>query len=469
VTAAAGRRPLAPVAIVGLGVSGRAVARHLLALGVTPVAFDSRAPLPDGALAPDLEPLAREGLEIRLGEAALAGLGAFATAFVTPGMRKDHPALVAARAGGTELTGEIPYVLASAAAPVVGITGSAGKTTTTTLVGRILERAGVGAFVGGNIGRPAIEALALDPAPPWLVLELSSFQLDLCHLSPRVGALLNLAPNHLDVHPTMDEYRRAKLNVLAHQGSGDVAVTAADHPVAGADGAGRARARPRFGVGAAFGGQAVCEGTTVVDGFVVWRDGARERRVLPVDAVALPGRHNLENVLAAVLLAMLAGAPPEAAGEAVRAFTGVAHRLQLVHEEGGVRYVDDSIATAPDRTIAALEAVSGGIVLIAGGSDKGVGYDVLGPHLRARVRVLLTMGPTGPAIAAASHAAGGPAARACADLAEAVRLARALARPGETVLLAPASASFDQFANYAARGDAFARLARGEGAAFTRG
>ncbi len=461
-TTARTARPLEPVAIVGLGVSGRAVARHLLALGVRPTAFDSRPLAPGAPLSADLAALAAAGLELRLGEAELGRLPVFATAFVTPGMRKDHPALMAAAGAGTRLTGEIPFVLASAEAPVIGITGSAGKTTTTTLVGESLHAAGLDRVVGGNIGRPASEALGLAVPPPWLVLELSSFQLDLSRLSPRLGALLNLAPNHLDVHRDMDDYRRAKLNVLAHQGARDIAVTAADHPVEGAERAGRAQARPRFGVGPELGGQPVGEGTTVAAGWLVCRMGGREERLVRREEVRLPGRHNLENVLAACLIARLAGAPAEAVGEAVRRFRGVAHRLELVHEAAGVRYVDDSIATAPDRTIAALEATEGGIVLIAGGSDKGVSYDVLGPVLRARVRLLLTMGPTGPLIAAASRRAGGPEARACADLAEAVAQARALARPGETVLLAPASASFDQFPNYAARGDAFRRLARGE-------
>ena len=454
-------RPLEPVAVVGLGVSGRAVARHLLARGIRPLAFDQRAPVAGEALPADLAALAEAGAELVLGENELGRLGRCATAFVTPGMRKDHPALVAARAAGTRLTGEIPFVLGAALAPTLGITGSAGKTTTTTLVGEILREAGVDAFVGGNIGRPAIEALDLVPPPPWLVLELSSFQLDLCDLSPRIGVLLNLAPNHLDVHPTFADYRRAKLNILAHQGEDDVAVTAADHPVAGADGAGHARRRLTFGVGPERGGLALGEGASVVGGQVVLRLDGREERVLDVAEIPLPGRHNLENVLAACLIARLAGASAAAAA-AVRAFRGVRHRLELVHVENDVRYVDDSIATAPDRTIAALEAVEGGIVLIAGGSDKGVGYAVLGPHLRARVRVLVTMGTTGPAIARASRAAGGPEALVASDLAEAVAIARRAARPGETVLLAPASASFDQFANYAARGDAFARLVRGE-------
>lgn len=445
--------PARPVAVAGLGVSGRATARYLLDRGVAVAAFDER---PAAADDPSLAELAGRGLAVHAGAAALDGLAGFATVFVTPGLRKDHPALARARAAGAALTGEVPFVLARAGAPAIGITGSAGKTTTTTLVGSIVHEAGIDAFVGGNIGTPAIEVLEAAHPPAWLVLELSSFQLDLCRVSPRVAALLNLAPNHLDVHPDMDDYRRAKLQILAHQGAADAAVLSADHPVEGAVAAGRAR-RQWFGLDPAR----VPVGATLVGDRLVVRDGERERTVVRRDQVAVPGRHNLENILAAALLAMAAGAPAEAVEAVVRAFRGVPHRLQVVHRQGGVTYIDDSIATAPDRTIAALDAVGGPIVLIAGGSDKGVTYDALGPHLRDRVRVLLTMGPTGPAIARASLAAGGPAPIACADLAEAVREAQARARPGDTVLLAPASASFDQFPNYAARGDAFRRLVQG--------
>jgi UDP-N-acetylmuramoylalanine--D-glutamate ligase len=455
VTAVVEASPPEPLAIVGLGVSGRATARHLIGRGLRPVGFDERAV--DDADA-ELAALRAAGLTVRAGPGAVAGLDAFATVFVTPGMRKDHPALRAAARAGSVVTGEIPYTLARATARTAGITGSAGKTTTTTLVAEMARVGGVDAFVGGNLGRPAIEALDLAPPPAWLVLELSSFQLDLCRVSPRVAALLNLAPNHLDVHRDMDDYRRAKLNILRHQGEGDSAVTSADRPVDGAFAVGRPSRRLLFGLEPT----AVDEGATLVGDRLVLRDGERETFLVERAAVAVPGRHNLENVLAAATIAHLIGVAPEAIAAAIRAFRGVPHRLELVHEAAGVRYVDDSIATAPDRTIAALEAIAGPVVLIAGGSDKGLDYAPLGPALRARVRVLLTMGPTGPAIARASARAGGPTAIACADLADAVAQARARARPGDTVLLAPAAASFDQFPNYAARGDAFRRLVRAE-------
>lgn len=447
--------PRGPVAIVGLGASGQAVARYLLARGAVVVGLDDRPISPADAV---LSELRAAGLEVRSGPGAVTGLDRFATVFVTPGMRKDHPALVVARAAGALLTGEIPFVLEHARVPVIGITGSSGKTTTTTLVGTILRNTGIDAFVGGNIGTPAIDALSAKDAPGVVVLELSSFQLDLCRVSPHIAALLNLAPNHLDVHLDMDDYRRAKLQVLCHQGRNDVAVLAADHPVQGASAAGFGR-RLWFGVDPAR----VPEGATVVGEHLVWRRGGGEHILLRRDQVVVPGRHNLENILAATAIAMSAGASPEAVEAAVRAFTGVAHRLQVVHRAGGVTYVDDSIATAPDRTIAALAAIEGPVVLIAGGSDKGLDYAGLGTHLRARVRVLITVGPTGPAIGRASLAAGGPPPVACGDLGEAVREARRRVRPGDTVLLAPASASFDQFPNYAARGDAFRRLVQAEG------
>ncbi len=450
--------PREPVAIVGLGVSGRAMSRHLLGRRVRVAGLDSGLDPRIADTDSDLAALVGAGLELRLGPDALSEAKHFETVFVTPGLPKQHPDLVRARAEGAILTGEIPYVLARCPVPTLGITGSAGKTTTTTLLGDMLARSGIPAFVGGNIGRPAVEVLSDSKTArsAHAVLELSSFQLDLSRLSPRIAALLNLAPNHLDVHPSFADYRRAKLEILRHQGADDEAVTSADHPVEGADEAGRARRRWRFGLDAT----SVPMGTTIKDGSVIYRDGNTERRLFAVGIVHLPGRHNLENVLAATLLALLAGADSAAVEEAVRAFRGVPHRLQVVHEEGGIRYIDDSIATAPDRTLAALASVEGPIVLIAGGSDKGLDFRPLGPAIRDRVRVLLTMGPTGPAIAQASAEAGGPSSLACRDLADAVRRARLLAKPGDTVLLAPASASFDQFPNYAVRGETFARLVR---------
>lgn len=450
--------PREPVAIVGLGVSGRAMARHLLGRGVSVTGLDTGLDSAKGETDPDLASLLSAGLRLGLGPGALGDVDRFETVFVTPGMPKQHPDLQRAARAGAYLTGEVPYVLGHASAPTVGITGSAGKTTTTTLVGEILARSGVSAFVGGNIGRPAVEALTPPVGSPFeqVVLELSSFQLDLCRVSPHVGAVLNLAPNHLDVHPSFEDYRRAKLEILAHQGRDDQAVTSADHPVFGANEAGRALRRWQFGLDAGT----IRLGTTIVRDAVVYRDGMRETVLFAASEIRLPGLHNRENVLAAALLGLLAGACPEAIREAVAAFRGVPHRLQIVHEAGGIRYIDDSIATAPDRTLAALAAVDGPVVLIAGGSDKGLDFRPLGAALRDRVRVLLTMGITGPAIARSSEEAGGPRAIPCADLTEAVREAKRLARPGDTVLLAPASASFDQFPNYAVRGDVFARLVR---------
>jgi UDP-N-acetylmuramoylalanine--D-glutamate ligase len=443
------------VAVVGLGASGRSVLRYLWARGLVATAFDERLDPQAVAQDPELKAWQAQGLNLRLGSQALAELVRFGTIFVTPGMPKHHPALREARARGAYLTGEVPYALTVAPRPVVGITGSSGKTTTTLLTAAILRAQGWEIFAGGNLGPPALEGFS-HPQARWWVWELSSFQLELCQVSPRVAALLNLFPNHLDVHPSMEAYRQAKLRILAHQGYDDHKVLSLDQPVEGAREAGKGQLWSFSLTGT------VAQGTMVRDGWAVYRDGQTERKLYPLQEVPLPGAHNQRNALAASLLAMLCGASPEAVRQAVRTFQGPPHRLELVHQEGGVRYVDDSIATAPDRTLAALEAVQGSVVLIAGGSDKGVDYAPLGPALRDKVRVLLTMGPTGPAIARASRQAGGPDAIPCANLAEAVARARSLARPGEVVLLSPASASFDQFPNYAARGDAFRRLVRGE-------
>jgi UDP-N-acetylmuramoylalanine--D-glutamate ligase len=446
------------VALLGLGVTGLATARHLLARGVAPALLDrpevveraraalGRPDLPGGPIAPETVRRLRPR-----------------TVFVTPGLPKQHPAVAEARALGAEVTGEIPYALAAlrqAGVMVAGVTGTSGKTTTVSLAADMLRGLPGVLWVGGNLGRPVIEDL--DPLVARaqagetvrVVLELSSFQLDLCRTSPRVAALLNLYPNHLDVHPSLEDYRRAKLEILRHQTADDVAVLSADQPVAGAEACGAAR-RFRFGLGPPTG-----DGFFVVGGDVCRVEGGRPAMaVVPVADIPLPGRHNVANVLAACAVAHLLGAAPEGMARAVAAFRGVPHRLEPVAERDGVRFVDDSIATSPDRTEAALLSVEGPVVLIAGGSDKGLDYAPLGPVIARRARALLVIGDTGSRIAAAAAAAGGPVAVRCADLAEAVARASAMAQAGDTVLLAPASASFDQFANYAERGDRFAALA----------
>jgi UDP-N-acetylmuramoylalanine--D-glutamate ligase len=433
------------VAVVGLGLSNRAVIRFLLASGAIPAAFDQREQ--EGYAGE----LAAAGVPLVTGPGYLDALdpGAYDRIVVTPGMRKDLPVLRRAAERGVALDTEASLVLEMAPAPVVGITGSAGKTTTTTLVGLIAQRIRPGSMVGGNIGRPLIEVVAAADPSAWLVLELSSFQLELARVSPHVAAVLNLRPNHIDVHGSMAAYAAAKSHIYASQGPEDVAVFPLDDPGAAAMAADAPGRVLRFSA-------TQPADARIERGWVV-RAG---ERVLPVADIRLPGAHNLQNVLAATALSLAMEAPVEVVAAVVREFRGVEHRLELVCERDGVTWINDSIATAPDRTEAALRTFTQPVVLLAGGYDKGLSFDGLAPLICERVRVLVLFGKTADAIAAAVDAAGGgPEVVRVDDLAAAVRKADARAQPGDVVLLSPACASYDQFRNFEERGRRFKELA----------
>ncbi|MDQ7795078.1 MAG: UDP-N-acetylmuramoyl-L-alanine--D-glutamate ligase [bacterium] len=442
------------VALLGLGVSHEALARFLAGQGVTVTVLDRKPP---EALAPRLERLRGLAVNYRLGEAYQDGLRGHDLIFLTPGARPDEPIVGQAVAGGAELSSEIELLLLLCRAPVLGITGSAGKTTTTALIGAILERAGRPVRVGGNIGRPLIEeALSIDPGEQ-VVLEMSSFQLELLTVSPEIAVLLNLRPNHLDAHQSMDAYVAAKTNIYRHQQAGGWAVFNADEPRTRELGSARTAGTAWFSAL-----DSVEPGAYLADG-LVWLN---REPVCPAADLALPGRHNLENFLAATAASALAGAPAEAIARAGREFPGVPHRLELVGEVGGVRYVNDSIATAPDRTAAALATLPGPILLVLGGYDKKVGFAELA-HLilgGGKVRRVFLTGPTADQIeraltqAAEETGLAPPPHERHRRYDELLPALAAAARPGDTVLLSPACASFDSFANFEERGDLFRRF-----------
>jgi UDP-N-acetylmuramoylalanine--D-glutamate ligase len=447
------------VAVLGLQRSNAAVVRYLLRLGAAVEAFDLRPRqelLPYAAELPAEAPLftGPEYLH-RLAE-RLDGLAAI---FVTPGVRKDLPVLRQAEDAGVPLWTEAAFVLEHAPCPVIGITGSAGKTTTTTLVGGAVCRWRPSSLVGGNIGLPLIDRLEGVPPDARLVLELSSFQLELCRVSPTVAALLNVRPNHLDVHGTMEAYVAAKRRIYRFQTQEDVAVFGVDDPGA----AGLLSEAPGRVLGFRASGM-VPAGAGVADGWVWWAagDGLPPRPVLPVAAVRLPGQHNLQNVAAAVAIAGAAGAPLEVVADVVAGFRGVEHRLEPVRDRRGVLWVNDSIATAPDRVAAALDSFAGApLTLLAGGYDKGLPFDELAQRIAARVRRLILFGAASERLARAVAAAAGPGSPEVVrvpDLAAAVAAAAAAAAAGEVVLLSPACASFDQFRDFEERGQRFKAL-----------
>jgi UDP-N-acetylmuramoylalanine--D-glutamate ligase len=430
--------------VVGYQRTGRAVAAVLAARGVAVRVSDTR-----GASAPGANPApaAPAGVELRLGDENPALLAGIELVVPSPGVPREAPLLAAALRRGIPIASEIEVAARLLDCPVIAVTGTNGKSTTTTLVGLALARSGRRTFVGGNLGTPLIAAV--DAAPEIAVAEVSSFQLEWVErFRPRVGCLLNVTPDHLDRHASFAEYREAKARLFAAQEPGDAAVVNRDDPEAWRVAAGlRARV-------VSFGAGLVACGAFAGEGFVGLRlpDAAEERYDL--GRTRLGGRHNVENILAAVTTARLAGATPDAVQAAIDTMEPLPHRLTRVAERDGVAWYDDSKATNVGAAAKSLESFPGPVILLAGGVDKGGGYDALVERAAGRVRLALVFGAARERIADALGAGGVPVERA-ATLEAAVRAAAAAARPGDTVLLAPACASFDMFSDYAARGRAF--------------
>jgi len=440
-------------AVVGIGISNLALIRYLVARGVQVTACDRT---PAEQLGERAAELARLGVRLVTGENYLAPLADHDQIFLTPGMPKHLPEIEAARQRGAAISGEIGLVLELCRAPVIGVTGSAGKTTTTTLIGEIMQAAGRRTYVGGNIGKPLIEQVEEIPAEAAVVLELSSFQLQLVRRSPHIAVITNISPNHLDVHATMEEYVDAKKAIFRWQSPSDWVVLNADDPTVRAF---AAEAKGRVVLFSRRGDPGGPDAAFVRDGQMIWRRGGREVPTVLLEEIKLPGLHNQENILAAIAASCLAGAPLSAVRQVVTQFTGVEHRIEPVRVLDGVKWYNDSKATSPAETVAALTTLPAPIVLIAGGSDKGIPFDPIAPLVAEKVKTLILMGPTAPKIEEAVRRGGyaGPIRRA-ADMAEAVALARAAAVPGDTVLLSPACASFDAYRNFEERGRHFKSL-----------
>ena len=476
VDAVGGRIPWPPpdwrgirVAVVGLGAENLPLVRYLAARGATITACDRQPP---ERLGPVVDQLRGLGARLCLGAEYLRALSDADVAFLTPGMPKHLPEVQAAREAGVLVVGQVDLFLRLCRARVVAVTGSSGKTTTTTLLGRMLQAAGRQVWVGGNIGQVLIERVEEIDPEAWVVLELSSFQLETTSVSPHGAVVTNISPNHLDVHPDMAAYVRAKERVLSFQKPGDFAVLNADDPVVRE----MARRTPGQVLWFSAAGQRPAAGGAWVEGErllgAVPAPGATNGAVPePVELcrradIPLRGQHNVANVLAAGLAALACGAPPSAIREAVRGFTGVPHRLEEVARRDGVLFVNDSIATSPARTVAALRAFQEPIVLIAGGYDKHLPFDEMAELAVARCRHVVLVGQTAGAIHAALQRAAeqaggaGPTISRSASFEEAVRQAWEAARPGDVVLLSPGCASYDMFRNFEERGARFRELVR---------
>ncbi|WP_324717316.1 UDP-N-acetylmuramoyl-L-alanine--D-glutamate ligase [Carboxydochorda subterranea] len=447
------------VAVVGLGVENLPLVRYLVARGARVVAADRKDLAQLGRRGEELQ---RLGVELVLGPHYLDALQEAEVAFLTPGIPKHLPAIQAARASGVRITGQTDLFMRLCRAPVIGITGSSGKTTTTTLTGRMLQATGRPVFVGGNIGEPLIDRLDRIEPGALVVLELSSFQLETTEVSPHGAVVTNITPNHLDVHLTMEAYIAAKSRILAFQAPRDFAVLNAADPVV----SGLAVQTPAQVLW--FGSQRRLPGAWVEGERLLARlDDASGETVecCRRSDLRLRGEHNVQNVLAACLVALRMGVAPEAIREVVRSFTGVPHRLEEVARLDGVLYVNDSIATTPARAVAGLTAFEQPIVLIAGGYDKHLPFDDFARVALRRCRHIVLLGDTAPVIERALLRAGEelhvrPSYQRVTSFPEAVHAAREAALPGDVVLLSPACASYDMFRDFEERGARFRELVR---------
>jgi len=457
----------ARVVILGLARQGTALARFLVRAGAKKVTVsDLRS---KEVLADRLAELENLPVEYVLGEHPTSLLDKTDLLCLSGGVPVEVPIVVEAPRRGLPLSNDAQLFLERCPAPVIGITGSAGKTTTTALVGEMCRAASAArTWVGGNIGNPLIADLDEIGPDDWVVMELSSFQLELMTVSPHIAAVLNVTPNHLDRHKTMKAYIAAKQNIVAHQKPEDLAILGYD------DANARALALETAARLLWFSGRAeVEEGAFRTNGELTLRMGGEDCIICHTPEVRLRGRHNLLNVLAACVLAGVAGVEVEAMRQVATSFTGVEHRLELVRELNGVHWYDDSMATAPERSLAALRSFEEPIVLLAGGRDKKLPWKEFAAETKQRVRQLITFGESGPMIARvvknsqgiSSLSSPSPEGRLeeiteVATLEEAIEAAAQLARPGEVVLLSPGGTSFDAFCDFAERGDRFKELVR---------
>ena len=447
--------------VVGLGKSGVASALFLKAHGAKVTVSDTKS---GDELRNEIPILLDHGITVETGGHGDRTFRGQDLIVVSPGVPVDAPPLVQARALGEAVIGEIELAAQFLPGPIVAITGSNGKTTTTTLTGEIMTAAGFPTLVGGNIGTPAISLAERAKPDTVIVLEVSSFQLETIQtFRPKVAVVLNVTPDHLDRHRTFEVYVDAKARMFENQQGSDFAVLNADDPTCVAMAA-RTRAQVFW-----FSRQKEVErGAWVRDGNIVFRDarvekGTPQREILQVSEIPLKGAHNLENVLAAVCAGALMGCAPEKIRQAVRDFKAVEHRLEFVATIRGVDYYNDSKATNVDATIKALESFPANIHLILGGKDKGSDYTVLNDLLRQRVKRVYTIGAAAAKIESqiVSSKNGGPELVHAETLENAIRKANAVAQSGDVVVLAPACASFDQFKNYEHRGQVFKEIVRG--------
>jgi len=437
------------IVVLGLGVSNRPLVRLLLSYDCDVTGCDKT---PREKLDREVLELENQGCKLCVGEGYLDDLQADIV-FRTPGMHPDNPAIRQLRESGAEVTSEMEVFFELCPCSIIAVTGSDGKTTTTTLISEMLKAAGKTVWLGGNIGTPLLPLCNNMQKKDYAVVELSSFQLMDMRRSPHRAVITNLAPNHLDVHKDMQEYVDAKKNIYAFQNEDDLLVLNLDNALtAPLQGKGKTRYFARKGK---------TDNGVCLQGDMICRDGIP---VLDKRSILLPGEHNVENYMAAILA--VEGLVDDAVVRQVAEnFGGVEHRIELVRVKDGVRFYNDSIASSPSRTIAGLRSFKEKVILIAGGYDKHIPYDVLGPEICTHAKAVFLNGATAPQIRSAVEQAAVEAKQSpelidCTDFADAVIKAAAYAKGGDVVLMSPASAAFDQFKNFMERGAFYKKLVK---------
>lgn len=442
----AGKRVL----VLGIARSGLAAARLLQSLGAVPLAYDAQSPQDRPQAA---EQLAQWGIRYYSGEEIGELLGQAQLAVTSPGIALDSPLIEQVTQQGVQLIGELELAWQALHGRVLAVSGTNGKTTTVSLIGDILAKAGRVAQVAGNIGRPLSDAVLNQGREDEFAVEVSSFQLEtVCSFRPTIAAMLNITPDHLNRHGSLEEYIRIKQRLFAYQTPADWAVLNWDDPHC------RAMAEGVKSQVVWFSRLEVPpQGACVQNGMIVMRLGKEENAVCSVAELRLPGAHNLENALAATAVCFLAGVPAAVIRFSLKTFAGVEHRIEFVREVNSVRYINDSKGTNPDSSIKAVEAMISSTVLIAGGSDKHTPFDAFARAIQQSGQIchVLLIGQTAKQIARQLQEIGYTAVDFADSLEQAVRQAQTLAPAGGNVLLSPACASFDMFTDYEARGRVF--------------
>lgn len=438
------------VTVIGIGISNLPLIKYLVSLGAGEVhACDRRLREKLGETADDLEKI---GVKLHLGDDYLEYLTGDMI-FRTPGLRYDVPQLMAARERGARVTSEMEVFMEVCPSHKIAVTGSDGKTTTTTLIHKMLTEAGYTTWLGGNIGNPLLTDTEKMKPEDWVILELSSFQLHTMQTSPEIAAVTNLSPNHLDYHKDYQEYIDAKKNIFLHQDKNGAVVLNADNPDS------VPLAKEAKGIVRLFSRQTKAD--VYLDGDIIKRG---ETPVLNIKDIKIPGMHNVENYMTAIA-AVEGLVSDDIIVKIAKEFGGVEHRIELVRTLDGVRYYNSSIDSSPNRTINTLRVFTEKVIMIAGGKDKGIPYDAVGPAIAEHVKTLILIGMTSDKIEEALKKEIKATGRGAdvevirvTSYEDAVNTARAKAEKGDVVLLSPASTSFDMFNNFMERGNLFKDL-----------